>query len=202
MGSEMSEFYARIGKICAYFSLCVNFDTLTSHLYFDFMIVTSGWVDGIPFTLHLFLLWRYLYDIQWVVHTISSIVSFYCLFVVRGRNKLELILSWFLHLHLHMFPVILYPPIPIIHVVLWPGCLPYFFLVDYSLWSSLRLSFLQVFMVFARVNRYPWVHNYTPCNKHVLLLSTSLQFLEDFCTLFFLITSVDWSHHLLHSVAP
>ena len=56
MGSEMSEFYARIGKICAYFSLCVNFDTLTSHLYFDFMIVTSGWVDGIPFTLYLFLL--------------------------------------------------------------------------------------------------------------------------------------------------
>ena len=159
------------------------------------MIFSSGWFTCSPFLLYPLLLLRYFYDIQWIIHILYVIEYFPYLFITGGITKLELMLSWFLHLYLNMFPLILYHPVPVIHGIFRPGCLPYccswlnppcgLVLVVHScsfswcVWGSLGIHGSRISL---------------PCHRGVFF-KHFLLFLDNVCPVVFLLPSVAWPPH-------
>ena len=75
------------------------------------------------------------------------------------------------------------------------------FLVDISVWPSFRLSLLQVFRCVIGLLNIHGYRSILTCNECVIFLSTSLQFLDDFCPVFPLVHSVTWYPHIIPLVA-
>ena len=131
-----------------------------------------------------FFLWI-LSDIQCIVYSLSAIAYYFWLFIVVGRYRLKLMLSWlfafilkhdystsisYCSCHSHGFTTWI-PPI-------------FLFLVSSSLWSGLCFHSSRCFRCVKGLIDIHGSRSGLPCNKLVFLVSTSLQFLEDLCPVF------------------